>query len=146
MAEEQAYPIAKYHFEVNWYETTIVCSEISGLTSTMEVMNYCDAKTQWVTAQPGLQKFDDIVFTKAVFASDTDFQSWHERTAQREDGYGENVVVVLMNELSEPVFIWELQGAHVFKWEQPDMNSQASEISIEKMTIVAENIFTVIKG
>ncbi len=145
MADEQAYPIAKYNFEVSWSDITIVCSEVSGLTSTLDVMNYCDGKTGWVTAQPGLQQFDDVVLTKALFASDEDYKTWHDNTVNREDGYGEVVVISLLNELREHVFTWELTLTHVLKWEQPDMNSQASEISIEKLTFVVENIVTVIK-
>jgi len=142
MADEIAYPIAKFQFQVDWTDTTIVCSEVSGLTASREVMNYCDAKTQWVTAQPGLESFDDITFTKAIFESDEDFSEWTRRTIEREDGFGENVVVTLMNELQEPVFVWELQGCHVLKWEQPDMNSMANEVAVEKLTIVCENIVT----
>ena len=144
MAEETAYPIAQYNFEVAWGDTSIICSEVSGLSSTIEVMEYTDAKTQAGTAQRGLQSFDDVVFTKAVFESNVEFESWYKRVVTREAGFGETVTITLKNEVLEPVFTWELQGAHVRLWETPELNSQASEIALEKLTIVVENIVTVI--
>ena len=142
MPEDVLYPIQKFHFQVDWGEITINCSEVSGLNSTMEPINYCDSKAQWVTAQPGLQKFDDIVFSKAIFEDDADFQTWHQRVEDREDPYRETVTITLKNELHEPVFIWELENAYVTKWEQPDMNSTANETAVEKITVVCENITT----
>ena len=142
MADEIIYPIQKFHFQVDWGDITINCSEVSGLNSTMEPINYCDAKSRWVTAQPGLQKFDDIVFTKAIFEEDKDYQEWHQRVEDREDPYRETVTVTLKNELHEPVFIWTLENTYVTKWETPDMNSTANEVAIEKITVVCENIVT----
>ncbi len=146
MADEIAYPVQRFHFQVDWADVTINCSEISGLNSTLEVINYCDAKTQWITNQPGLQKFDDIVFTKAIFESDEDYKTWHERVEARDGDYRETVTITQKNELHEPVFIWELQNVHVTKWEQPDLNSSANEVAVEKLIVVCENIVTQIGG
>ena len=146
MADEIVYPIQQFHFQVDWGDVTINCSEISGLNSSMETINYCDSKTRWLTAQPGLQKFEDLIFTKAIFEDDADYQAWHEKVETREDPYRETVTVTLKNELHEPVIVWSLENAHVTKWETPDMNSTANEVAVEKITVVCENIVTEIGG
>ncbi len=140
MADEIIYPVPKYHFEVSWGDATIICSEINGLNSTLDVINYTDGKTSYTTAQPGIQKFDDIVFTKAVFESDEALKEWHDKVVQREDEYRDVVSVVLKNDIAETVMTWSLQNAWADKWEQPDLNSSASEVSIEKLTVACENI------
>ncbi len=145
MADEVVYPVGKFHFEVSWEEAangSIICSEVSGLNSTIEPIEYRDGKSEFFypTKRPGLQKFDDIVFTKAIFEDDEDFQTWHDTVATEREEYRDTVTIVLKNEVSEAVISWELQNAWVSKWEMPDMNSSASEVSIEKITVVCENI------
>lgn len=151
MSEEITYPVGKFHFEVSWEEAengSIICSEVSGLNSTIEPIEYRDGKSEFFypTKRPGLQKFDDIVFTKAVFEDDEDFQTWHDAVAVERDEYRDTVTIVLKNEVAEAVTSWELQNAWVSKWEMPDMNSSANEVSIEKITIVCENIVVTAGG
>lgn len=145
MADEVVYPVAKFHFEVSWEGAangSIICSEVSGLNSTIDVIEYRDGKSEFFypTKRPGLQKFDDIILTKAIFEDDEDFQAWHDKVAIDREEYRDTVTIVLKNELAEAVMTWELQNAWVSKWEMPDLNSMASEVAVEKITIVCENI------
>jgi len=151
MADEVAYPIGKFYFEVSWENAangSIICSEVSGLNSTIEPIEYRDGKSEvfYPTKQPGLQSFDDIVLTKAIFEDDEDFKAWHDVVAIDRDEYRDTVTIVLNNEVGDIVMTWELQNAWVSKWEMPDMNSTANELAVEKITIVCENIETTIGG
>ncbi len=151
MADEVAYPIGKFYFEVSWENAengSIVCSEVSGLNSTIEPMEYRDGKSEvfYPTKQPGLQSFDDIVLTKAIFEDDEDFKTWHDNVAVEREDYRDTVTIVLNNEVGDIVMTWELQNAWVSKWEMPDMNSTANELAVDKVTIVCENIETTIGG
>lgn len=144
MAEE-GYLIPKFHFEVSWTTdgTTIVCSEVSGLNSTIEPIEYRDGKSDFFfpTKRPGLQKFDDITLKKAIFKSDMDFKNWHDRVETRDEGgYRDTVTVILKDENHNAVLTWTLNNAWVTKWEMPDMNSTANEPSIESITLVCEQV------
>ena len=151
MADEVVYPVAKFFFEVSWENAadgSIVCSEVSGLTSTIEPIEYRDGKSEFFypTKRPGLQKFDDVVLSKAVFEDDEDFAAWHELVAMERDEYRDTVTIILKNETDEPVMAWELQNAWVSKWEMPDMNSTANEVAVEKITIVCDNVEVSVGG
>ncbi len=151
MAEEVVYPVGKFFFEVSWEKAdggSIICSEVSGLNSTMDPIEYRDGKSEvfYPTKRPGLQKFGDVVLTKAIFEGDEDFKTWHDNVATDREEYRDTVTIVLKNELAEAVLTWELQNAWVSKWEMPDMNSTANEVSVEKITIVCENITTTFGG
>jgi phage tail-like protein len=141
----EAYPIPKFHFEVSWDNAangSIICSEASGLTSTIEVIEYRDGKSEqfYPIKRPGLQKFGDIVLSKAIFEGDEDFQAWHDKVAADREEYRDTVTIVLKNELGDAVTTWELQDAWVSNWEMPDMNSTANEVAVEKITVVCESI------
>ncbi len=151
MADEIKYPVGKFYFEVSWEGTDnayIICSEVSGLNSTIENIEYRDGKSEafYPTKRPGLQKFDDVVLTKAIFENDQDFKAWHDIVATDRKDYRKTVVISLGNEVGMIVMTWELQNAWVSKWEMPDMNSTANEVAIDKITVVCENIETTIFG
>jgi len=151
MADEVVYPVPKFHFEVSWENAengSIICSEVSGLNSTIEVIEYRDGKSEvfYPTKRPGLQKFDDVVISKAVFEDDEDFKAWYEKVAVEREEFRDTVTIVLKNEAAEAVMTWELQNAWVSKWEMPDMNSTANEVAVEKITIVCENIEVTVGG
>ncbi len=151
MADDVVYPVAKFFFEVSWTEAadgSIICSEVSGLNSTIEPIEYRDGKSEFFypIKRPGMQKFDDVVLTKAVFEDDEDFAAWHEKVAMERDEYRDTVTIVLKNETDEPVMSWELQNAWVSKWEMPDMNSTANEVAVEKITLVCDNVEAVVGG
>lgn len=144
MADEIVYPIQKFHFQVEWTDVIINCSEVNGLTISRETINYIDGKTGWATAQPGLERMNDVTLTKAVFESDEDYKTWYQKVEDKEDPYRDTVLISLLNELHEPVFTWELQNAFVTKWVHPDMDSMGNEVTVEELTLVCENIVTVI--
>lgn len=151
MADEVTYPVGKFYFEVSWENAangSIICSEVSGLASTMEPIEYRDGKSEvfYPTKRPGLQSFDDIVFTKAIFEDDEDFKAWHDLVAVDRDEYRDTVTIVLYNEIGDIVMTWELQNAWVSKWEMPDMDSSANEVAVDKITVVCENIETEVGG
>jgi phage tail-like protein len=141
----EAYPIPKFHFEVSWENAangSIICSEASGLNSTIANIEYRDGKSEqfYTIKRPGLQSFGDVVLSKAIFEGDSDFQDWHDKVAADREEYRDTVTIVLKNELGDAVTTWELQDAWVSNWEMPDMNSTANEVAVEKITIVCESI------
>lgn len=145
MADEIVYPVAKFHFEVSWENAangSIICSEVSGLNSNIEVIEYRDGKSEFFypTKRPGQQTVGDVVLGKAIFEDDTDYLEWHEKVAVEREEYRDTVTIVLKNELAEAVITWELQNAWVSQLEMPDMDSSANEVAVEKITVVCENI------
>ncbi|MCF8297672.1 MAG: phage tail protein [Saprospiraceae bacterium] len=139
---ESVYPIAKFHFAVSWSDATeLICSEVGGLNYEFDVVEYRDGKSEsfYKTKQPGLMKFGDVSLKKGVFKDDDNFRTWYEKVRDR-DEYRDTVTIILKDENHEDVITWNLQNAWVSKFTQPDLNSTASEVSIEEITVVCENI------
>ncbi|MBU0487553.1 MAG: phage tail protein [Bacteroidetes bacterium] len=142
MAEE-GYLVPQFHFEVSWTGVTIVCSEVSGLNSEIEVIEYRDGKSNsfYPTKRPGLQKFGDVDLKKAIFKDDQHYLDWYTKVATRDEGgYRDTVTIILKDENHNAVGTWTLENAWVSKFDMPDMNSTANEPAVESITVVCENI------
>jgi phage tail-like protein len=143
MADENVYLIGKFHFEVSWTDTTIVCSEVTGLNHENQVIEYRDGKSEFFypTKRPGLQKFGDVTLKKAIFKSDQVFKIWHDKVSTRDDGgYRDTVTIILKDENHNAVITWSLQNAWVSKFTMPDMGSMGNEPAVESINVVCENI------
>jgi phage tail-like protein len=137
------YLVPKFHFEVSWSDTTIICSEVSGLNTEIASIEYRDGKSEqfYPTKRPGLQKFGDVTLKKAIFHSDEDFYKWYDKVQTRDEGgYRDTVTIILKDENGAAVITWTLQNAWVSKFDMPDMNSTANEPAVESITLVTENI------
>lgn len=138
------YVIPKFHFEVSWKSTKIACSDVSGLETEIDSMDYRtgDDKNFHTDKLPGLQKFGDVVLKKAIFKSDAAFEGWYRKVANRaEDGYREETVDIFLKDDNHKVVIsWALNQAWVAKLDMPDMNSMANEPALESITIKCRSI------
>jgi phage tail-like protein len=140
---EDTYLVPKFHFEVSWTDTTLICSEVSGLHTEIQPIEYRDGKSEvfYPTKRPGLQKFGDITVKKAIFKSDSAYKTWFDKISSRDEGgYRDTVTIILKDENHNAVITWTLENAWVSKFDMPDMNSSANEPAIETITIVCENI------
>ncbi|MEC8693293.1 MAG: phage tail protein, partial [Bacteroidota bacterium] len=66
------YPLPRFHFRVTFDSTVINCSEVTGLNSELDVIDYRDGASVEFSTQKmsGLRKAGDIVIKKGVFQSD----------------------------------------------------------------------------
>ncbi len=99
-----AYPLVKFHFQVEWSGTKIGFTEVSGLDVETEVVEYRDgANPEYSKVKmPGMQKYSNITLKRGSFKSDNEYFNWWNtvklNTIERRD-----ITISLLNEEHEPV-------------------------------------------
>ncbi len=135
------YPLSKFHFQVEWGGTKIGFTEISGLDSELEVIEYRQGASPEYSKikMPGLRKFSNITLKRGMFQGDNEYYEWlnsvQMNTIERRD-----VTISLLNENHEPVVIWKVRNAFPTKVQSTDLKADGNEVAIESMEIVHEGL------
>jgi phage tail-like protein len=136
-----AYPLVKFHFQVEWSGTKIGFTEVSGLDLESEVVEYRDGASPEYSKikMPGMQKFSNITLKRGTFATDNEFYNWWNtvklNTIERRD-----ITISLLNEEHEPVITWKVKNAWPSKVQSTDLKADGNEVAIESMEIVHEGL------
>ncbi|MCA1758296.1 MAG: phage tail protein [Mariniphaga sp.] len=136
-----AYPLVKFHFQVEWSGTKIGFTEVSGLDLESEVVEYRDGASPEYSKikMPGMQKFSNITLKRGTFATDNEFYNWWNtvklNTIERRD-----ITISLLNEEHEPVITWKVKNAWPAKVQSTDLKADGNEVAIESMEIVHEGL------
>lgn len=135
------YPLSKFHFQVEWGGTKIGFTEISGLDSELEVIEYRQGASPEYSKikMPGLRKFSNITLKRGMFQGDNEYFDWlnsvQMNTIERRD-----VTISLLNEQHEPVVVWKVRNAFPTKVQSTDLKADGNEVAIESMEIVHEGL------
>ncbi len=137
-------PYGKFNFLISIDGvTTAGFSEVSGLTSDTNVMEYregADAINGMNTVRKlvGLVKFTNIVLKHGVTA-DTSIYKWRKTVldgaTQRANGS-----ITLLDEGRTPVMSWNFFGGWCQKLETAPFDAKSSEVAIETLEIVHEGL------
>ena len=133
------YPLPVFHFQVEWGGTKLGFSEVSGLTTGTEVIEYRDGTDPNYSKlkMPGLKKFSDITLKRGILPGDNDFADWLLETKmnvpERRD-----LTISLLNENHEPVMSWKIKAAWPSNVEGPSLNSTGNEAAVESITLSHE--------
>ena len=136
-----AYPIVKFHFQVEWGGTKIGFTEVSGLDVETEVVEYREGASPEYSKikMPGMQKFSNITLKRGTFATDNEFFDWWNtvklNTIERRD-----ITISLLNEEHEPVVVWKVKNAWPTKIQPTDLKADGNEVAIESMELVHEGL------
>ena len=135
------YPLPRFHFRVTFDSTVINCSEVTGLNTELDVIEYRDGASVLFSTQKmsGLRKFGDIVIKKGVFDSDQASWDWYS-SVEMNTPLRKTVTIELLDETHSPVMTWALTNAWPKKVENPDFKSDASEVAVETITLVHEGL------
>ncbi len=135
------YPLAKFHFQVEWGGTKIGFTEVSGLDVETEVIEYRHGQSPEFskTKMPGMQKFSNITMKRGTFENDNEFYKWWNtvklNTIERRD-----VTIKLLNESHDPVVTWKVKNAWPTKVQSTDLKADGNEVAIESIEIVHEGL------
>ncbi|MNE16223.1 T4-like virus tail tube protein gp19 [compost metagenome] len=135
------YPLSKFHFQVEWGGTKIGFTEISGLDSELEVIEYRQGASPEYSKikMPGLRKFSNITLKRGMFQGDNEYYDWlnsvQMNTIERRD-----ITISLLNQDHEPVVIWKVRNAFPTKVQSTDLKADGNEVAIESMEIVHEGL------
>lgn len=136
-----AYPLPKFHYEVQWGGTRIGFTEISGLDIENEPIEYRqgDMKSFGKIKMPGMMKFANITMKRGVFANDNEYHDWMNtismNTVERRD-----ITISLLNEEHEPVMVWKAQNAWPIKIASTDLKADGNEVAIETIECAHEGL------
>jgi len=136
-----AYPLVKFHFQVDWGGTKIGFTEVSGLDVETEVVEYREGASPEYSKikMPGMQKFSNITLKRGTFKSDNEYYQWWNtvklNTIERRD-----ITIKLLNEEHEPVVVWKVKNAWPSKIQSTDLKADGNEVAIESMEIVHEGL------
>lgn len=135
------YPLTKFHFQVEWGGTRISATEISGLSSEIEVVEYRDgsSKDSTRTLMPGLKKPNRITLKRGVVKGDNDYFKWLS-TVNMDKVEKRDLIIKLLDESHEPVMVWKLINAFPVKLEWSDLKALTSEIVMESLDVVFESM------
>ncbi|MNU56222.1 T4-like virus tail tube protein gp19 [compost metagenome] len=135
------YPLSKFHFQVEWGGTKIGFTEISGLDSELEVIEYRQGASPEYSKikMPGLRKFSNITLKRGMFKGDNEYYDWlnsvQMNTIERRD-----ITISLLNQDHEPVVVWKVRNAFPTKVQSTDLKADGNEVAIESMEIVHEGL------
>jgi len=137
----RAYPLVKFHFQVDWGGTKIGFTEITGLGVESEVIEYREGSSPEYSKikMPGMQKYGNITAKRGTFKSDNEYFQWWNtvklNTIERRD-----ITISLLDEEHAPVVTWKVKNAWPSKITSPDLKADGNEVAIESMEIVHEGL------
>jgi phage tail-like protein len=113
-------------------------SEVSGLESTVGVIEYRNGSDTTVRKLPGLTKYTNLVLERGVTLS-RDLWNWHKAIL---DGQIDrrSVTVTLLNEAREAVHRFTLRNAWPCRWSGPHFDASRSAVAIETLEICHEGL------
>jgi len=135
------YPIPVFHFQVEWGGTRIGFTEVSGLSTELQPIEYREGSSlnYNVTKMPGMPKFADISLKRGIFTGDNEFFQWIT-TVKLNQIDRRDLTISLLNENHDPVMVWKISAAWPSKVEGPSLKSTGNEVAIESITLVHEGI------
>jgi len=142
-----AYPLPKFHFQVEWGGAKIGFQEVSGLDIETETIEYRDGASPEYSKlnMPGMVKYTDIVLKRGVFKGDNEYYQWLKMNklnkAERRD-----ITISLLDEEHAPVVVWKVLNAWPKKIQSTDLKGEANEVAIETLTLAHERIEIINEG
>ena len=136
-----AYPLPKFHFQVDWGSDSASFTEVSGLDVETEVIEYRDGANRSYSKQkiPGMQKYANVVLKRGIMPADNGFFDWWN-TVSLNKVERRNVTVSLLNEQHEPVMVWKIVEAWPAKVAGTDLKADGNEIAVETVELAHEGI------
>ena len=137
----ETYPLPVFHFMVDWGGTSVGFSEVSGLTSEYELIEYRDGSSPEFTKikMPGLKKYSNITMKRGIIPADNEFFDWLNST-QMNNPERRDLTIKLLNEAHEPVMVWNVKNAFPLKVEGPSLKSDGNEVAIESIELAHEGV------
>ena len=113
-------------------------SEVTGLSSEVECIEYREGGDLTVRKLAGLRKYSNIVLKRGVTKS-ADLQTWHQNVlngvTDRRNG-----AVILLDEERNEVVRWNFFNAFPRKWDGPHLKGDGNEVAIESLELCCEGI------
>ena len=136
-----SYPLAVFHFQVDWGGTKLGFSEVTGLNVEVQPIEYRDGLSPEYSPMkmPGMKKYGNITLKRGVFKGDNEFYDWLNSVKlnkiERRD-----ITISLLDEDHNPLVVWTVVNAWPSKVTFPDMKATGNEVAVEQLELVHEGI------
>ena len=136
------YPLAKFHFEVEWGGAKIAFTEVTGLDKQVEVIEYREGQSLMFSKikMPGLAKNSNITMKRGTFLNKTEFYDWFKEVKKLGNAERRDLTIKLLNEEHKPVFVWKALRAFPVKVQASDLKADGNEVAIETIEIAIEDL------
>ena len=137
-----AYPLPKFHFQVEWGGTKIGFTEVSGLDVETKVIDYRHGASPAYhkTKQPGMTEYSNVTLKRGTFQGDNEYFEWWKKNLLFNNQERRDITISLLNDEHQPVVVWKIKSAWAIKIQTTDLKADASEVGIESMEIVHEGL------
>lgn len=135
------YPLAKFHFRVEWGGERLGFTEVTGLDMQVEAIEYREGTSPEYSKikMPGMHKFSNITLKRGSVAGDSDFYKW-VNTISLNQVERRDVVISLLNESHSPVLTWKAKNAFPIKLQASDLKADGNEVAIETIELAHEGL------
>ncbi len=144
MPMQAQYPLAVFHFSVDWGGTRVGFSEVTGLTQEIQAIEYRDGSFPEYSSikMPGLRKYSNITLKRGVVKADNELFNWLS-TVRLNQIERRDLTIKLLDEEHKPVMTWQVTRAFPVKVEGPQLKASANEVAIESIEIAHEGLTVV---
>lgn len=134
------YPLAKFHFLVDWGGERVGFTEVTGLDMQVEPIEYREGNSPEFskTKMPGMRKFSNLTLKRGSVALDTDFYKWVKSIGTKDER--RNVTIKLLDESHNPVLAWTAKNAFPIKLQASDLKADGNEVAIETLELAHEGL------
>lgn len=135
------YPLAKFHFRVEWGGERVGFTEVTGLDMQVEAIEYREGSSPEYSKikMPGLHKFSNLTLKRGSVAGDSDFYKW-VNTISLNQVERRDVVISLLNESHTPVLTWKAKNTFPIKLAASDLKADGNEVAIETLELAHEGL------
>jgi phage tail-like protein len=132
-------PYKAFNFRVEIEGMTAAFTEVSGLESEVEAIDYREGGEQnRVRKLPGLRKYPNIVLKRGV-SQDAELWNWHKQVVdgnvQRRNGS-----VILLDERGQEQVRWNFVDSWPCKYIGPHLNAKSNDVAIETLELAHEGL------
>jgi phage tail-like protein len=132
-------PYKAFNFRVEVDGMTAAFTEVSGLESEVEVIDYREGGEETrVRKLPGLHKYAHIVLKRGI-TQDAQLWNWHKQVL---DGnvHRRNGSVILLDDQGAEQVRWNFVNSWPCKYVGPTLNAKSSEVAIETLELAHEGL------
>lgn len=135
------YPLAKFHFRVEWGGERLGFTEVTGLDMQVEAIEYREGSSPEYSKikMPGMHKFSNITLKRGSVAGDSDFYKW-VNTVNLHQVERRDVIISLLNETHSPVLSWKAKNTFPVKLQASDLKADGNEVAIETLELAHEGL------
>ena len=141
--ENATWPMPKFYFKVTWGSTIIKFSEVSGLDTETQIIEYrhSGSKTVHPIKMPGVGKVSNVTMKRGVFMGSTTYWDWYNGIKLNTiDKNRQTILIELLDENEKPTMSWTLNNAWLTKVTSTDLKSDGNEAAIDTLEVAYETL------